>query len=562
MSAFLQRLRRARAASSPLSPASSASHPATLVVLVSLWLASVCNLPLWRAVAALPGTEGLRGWGFALAFMVLVAAGNAAVIGLLAWGRALKPVLGVMLLAGAAGVYFMWSYGIVIDTTMLVNVLQTDPREAGDLLNWRMAAALLLLAAPPLVWLLRRPVRRLGWWRQLWHGVLLILAAVLVGVGSLLLVFQDFAATMRNHTQLRYLINPLNSLYAVADLTTRPLRMDTRTLAPLGRDAQLGTSYATQAQPPLLVLVVGETARAANFTLNGYERPTTPLLSARQDLANAPDAWACGTSTAASLPCMFSHLGRAEFGKRKTDAEGLLDVLQHAGLGVVWIDNQSGCKGVCDRVTEIGTARLADAQLCPGGDCQDTIMLRDLDAHIAALPPERRARGVVVVLHQMGSHGPAYAKRSLPAHKRFTPECQTNALQQCSREQVVNAYDNSIVATDFFLNATIEWLQARAHQAQTALLYVSDHGESLGENNLYLHGLPYAIAPDVQKHVPWIAWLSPALQARSGVTTACLQREWAHQRLSHDNYFHSVLGLLDVHTSVYQNSLDAFAPCR
>ncbi|MFO1211183.1 MAG: phosphoethanolamine--lipid A transferase [Paenacidovorax caeni] len=562
MSAFLQRLRNARAASSPLSPASSASHPATLVVLVSLWLASVCNLPLWRAVAALPGTEGLRGWGFALAFMVLVAAGNAAVIGLLAWGRALKPVLGVMLLAGAAGVYFMWSYGIVIDTTMLVNVLQTDPREAGDLLNWRMAAALLLLAAPPLVWLLRRPVRRLGWWRQLWHGVLLILAAVLVGVGSLLLVFQDFAATMRNHTQLRYLINPLNSLYAVADLTTRPLRMDTRTLAPLGRDAQLGASYATQAQPPLLVLVVGETARAANFTLNGYERPTTPLLSARQDLANAPDAWACGTSTAASLPCMFSHLGRAEFGKRKTDAEGLLDVLQHAGLGVVWIDNQSGCKGVCDRVTEIGTARLADAQLCPGGDCQDTIMLRDLDAHIAALPPERRARGVVVVLHQMGSHGPAYAKRSLPAHKRFTPECQTNALQQCSREQVVNAYDNSIVATDFFLNATIEWLQARAHQAQTALLYVSDHGESLGENNLYLHGLPYAIAPDVQKHVPWIAWLSPALQARSGVTTACLQREWAHQRLSHDNYFHSVLGLLDVHTSVYQDSLDAFAPCR
>ena len=562
MSAFLQRLRRARAASSPLSPASSASHPATLVVLVSLWLASVCNLPLWRAVAALPGTEGLRGWGFALAFMVLVAAGNAAVIGLLAWGRALKPVLGVMLLAGAAGVYFMWSYGIVIDTTMLVNVLQTDPREAGDLLNWRMAAALLLLAAPPLVWLLRRPVRRLGWWRQLWHGVLLILAAVLVGVGSLLLVFQDFAATMRNHTQLRYLINPLNSLYAVADLTTRPLRMDTRTLAPLGRDAQLGTSYATQAQPPLLVLVVGETARAANFTLNGYERPTTPLLSARQDLANAPDAWACGTSTAASLPCMFSHLGRAEFGKRKTDAEGLLDVLQHAGLGVVWIDNQSGCKGVCDRVTEIGTARLADAQLCPGGDCQDTIMLRDLDAHIAALPPERRARGVVVVLHQMGSHGPAYAKRSLPAHKRFTPECQTNALQQCSREQVVNAYDNSIVATDFFLNATIEWLQARAHQAQTALLYVSDHGESLGENNLYLHGLPYAIAPDVQKHVPWIAWLSPALQARSGVTTACLQRQWARQRLSHDNYFHSVLGLLDVHTSVYQDSLDAFAPCR
>ena len=559
MPAFLQ---RQRAGSVPSASAPRSLHPAWLVVLVSLWLATVCNVPLWREVAALPGIGGLRGWGFSLAFMLIIAAANVAVLSLLAWGRALKPVLALMVLVAAFGAYFMLSYGIVIDSSMLVNVLQTDPREAGDLLNWRMAAALLVLAVPPLWWLLRRPVRALGFWRHLWHSALLLVAALLVLSGSLLLVFQDFASTMRNHTKLRYLINPLNSVYAVGHIAAKPLRMDTSTIAPLGRDAQLGPEYASQARPPLLVLVLGETGRSGNFGLNGYDRPTTPLLSARKDLASARNAWSCGTSTAASVPCMFSHLGRAGFDNRKTNFEGLLDVLQHAGLAVLWVDNQSGCKGVCDRVAEVSTSDLKDPQLCPGGECQDPIMLKDLDAHIAALPAEQRARGVVVVLHQMGSHGPAYAKRSLPAQKRFQPECQSNALQECSREQVVNAYDNSIIATDQFLDATLQWLQARADKAQTAMMYVSDHGESLGENNIYLHGLPYTFAPDEQKHVPWITWLSPAMQQRTHIATACLQRDLAERQISHDHYFHSVLGLMGVRTSVYQPELDLFTPCR
>ena len=567
----LQRLRSAFArpalppATSP-SFAAAARHPALLVAGVSLWLAVFGNLPLWLKLAQLPEISGLRGWGFGLAFAMLVAAGNALVFGLLAWGWLLKPVLVVALLAGASGAYFMASYGIVIDTPMLVNVLQTDPSEATDLLNWRMAIALLLLAGPPLWWLLTRPVRSLGPWRHLGHSLALCSAALLLAVGSVLLVFQDFASLMRNHTQLRYLINPLNSLYAVLDLAAQPLRMDTRTLAPVGRDAQRGPSYSASASastaPPLVLLVVGETARAANFALNGYTRPTTPRLSARTDLLNAPDAWACGTSTAASLPCMFSHLGREDYQKRQSNAENLLDVLQHAGLGVLWIDNQSGCKGLCDRVGEINTRTLNDAQWCKDGECQDPIMLRDLASHLQTLPAEQRAHATVVVLHQMGSHGPAYARRSLPTQKQFQPECQTNALQQCSREQVLNAYDNSILATDAFLDQAIEWLKTHAADRPTALLYVSDHGESLGENNLYLHGLPYAIAPDVQKHVPWIAWLSPALQQRAGLDAACLQRDWAQRRLSHDHYFHSVLGLLDIRTSAYQRTLDAFAPCQ
>jgi len=546
----------------PSSPSREPSRPAWVAVLVSLWLATACNLPLWREVMQLPGQGSARGWLFALAFALIVAAGNAALLSLFAWRRVLKPAAAVLVLMAAFGAYFMLAYGIAIDASMLVNVLQTDVHEAGDLLSWRMLGTVLVLAAPPLWWLARTPLRHVPTLRQAGHNTLLLLGAVAVIVLSLLLVFQDFASTMRNQPRLRYLINPLNSVYALGHLATQPLRMNATQLLPLGRDAQLGASYAGQARPPLLVLVLGETGRSGNFGLNGYERDTTPRLSARTDLASARNAWSCGTSTAASVPCMFSHLGRTGFEARSANFENLIDVLHHAGLAVLWLDNQSGCKGVCDRIGQASTGGLQDPALCAGGECLDRVMLQGLAERIAALPAEQRARGTVVVLHQMGSHGPAYFKRSAQENKKFLPECTSNALQECERQQVVNAYDNSIVETDHFLDSVLHWLADQGSQAQTAMIYVADHGESLGENNLYLHGLPYAIAPDVQKHVPWITWLSPAMQSRTGLPMGCLQKDLADRRITHDSYFHSVLGLMDVRTGAYNADLDTFAPCR
>ncbi|HVR50518.1 MAG TPA: sulfatase-like hydrolase/transferase, partial [Pseudorhodoferax sp.] len=247
--------------------------------------------------------------------------------------------------------------------------------------------------------------------------------------------------------------------------------------------------------------------------------------------------------------------------RRSGDYENLLDVLQRAGLAVLWLDNQSGCKGVCDRVPHAATAKASPNGLCSGGECLDGVMLEQLETRLAALDPVRRARGTVVVLHQMGSHGPAYAARSPAAAKRFLPECTSNALQDCDPQQLRNAYDNSIAYTDQFLGEAIAWLQRNPTGTDNALMYVSDHGESLGENNLFLHGMPYAIAPDVQKHVPWITWLSPGFAQASALSDSCL-RERADARVSHDDYFHSVLGLMDVSTRVYQMAQDAYAPCR
>lgn len=563
----LPRLRAVRAVSGSLSLDRTAPptfpSSARLAVFISLWIATACNVPLWAAVLDLPGQGAMpHRLGFLLAFGAVVAGANVALLSLLGWQRTAKPAAAVLVVMAAFGAYFMLAYGVVIDATMLTNVLQTDVHEAGDLLNWRLFATVAVLAGPPLWWLWRHPLPRRPLLRQALHNAGLLAAALVVIVLSLLLVFQEFASTMRNHTQLRYLINPLNSVYALGNIATRPLRMDTRQILPIGRDVQLGASYAQQARPPLLVLVLGETGRAGNFALNGYERPTTPLLSARTDLISARNAWSCGTSTAASVPCMFSHLARTDFEARKNNFEGLMDVLQHAGLAVLWVDNQSGCKGACDRIPNANTSGEKDPAHCAGGsDCLDTIMLKGLDERLAALPAEQRQRGTVVVLHQMGSHGPAYAKRSAPERKVFMPECQSSALQECGREQVVNAYDNSIVETDFFLDSVLKWLEVQEKHAQTAMIYVADHGESLGENNIYLHGLPYSIAPDVQKHVPWLTWLSPAMQTRARTSAGCLQQQLATQRITHDHYFHSVLGLMDVQTGIYDPALDIFRDC-
>ncbi|MDP2032630.1 MAG: phosphoethanolamine--lipid A transferase [Polaromonas sp.] len=532
-------------------------HPGGLVVAASLWLATVANLPLWLAMRDLGLFAQSGGWLFALAFALIIAACLTGMVSLLAWRWTLKPVLALLLLASAVGGYFMLAYHVVIDTSMIVNALQTNTGEVRDLLSLKLAAALLLLGVLPGAVLWRWPVDYGRWQRRSLHNLLQAVAALLLLVLLVLASFSPLASTMRNHKQLRYLVNPLNTVYALGYLAGQPLRQGDTALQPLGLDAQ--ALPATAGRPPLLVLVLGETGRSGNFGINGYARNTTPEL-ARQDVASFHNAWSCGTSTAASVPCMFSGLGRQGFEAHRQHSEGLLDVIQHAGMAVLWVDNQSGCKGTCDRVTTVATGEQAHPQLCPDGQCFDGIMLEGLDRRIADLPAARRERGVVVVLHQMGSHGPAYHLRSPAALKRFSPECTGNDLQGCSSEALLNAYDNSIAYTDHFLASTIAWLSQQQAAYDPAMVYVADHGESLGENNLYLHGMPYLIAPDVQKHVPWITWVSPGFARRTALATPCL-RDRADLPVSHDNYFHSVLGLLGIQTRVYQRALDVYAPC-
>ncbi|MFI0546375.1 MAG: phosphoethanolamine transferase [Brachymonas sp.] len=526
----------------------------SLLVICSVWLATLGNLPLWRELGRLGQLQNTSGWLLALGLGLVIFSTTVLLGALLAWRKTVKPLLTLLLLLAAFASYYEWQFGVVIDPTMVTNVLQTDVREARDVLSGQLFLFVAGIALLPMIWLWRLPLAPApSCWRGLVQRLGLMLVALAVLVASLLAVYQPLASLMRNHTQVRYLMNPLNSIWATGVVTARHLQTP-KHLQSIGLDA-VWTGQAG-AKPKILLLVVGETARSANFQLNGYGRATNPLLSKRPDVLSFSQVASCGTSTAASLPCMFAQEGRSDYQSGGYE-ENLLDVLQRAGLAVLWLDNQSGCKGVCARVPTVSTSAAKDPAYCAGGECMDAIMISRLDAEIAKLPAERRAKGVVVVLHQMGSHGPAYFKRSPSAQKTFQPECQSTTLQDCPRQNIVNAYDNSIVYTDFVLNKAIDWLQSRADTARGAMLYVSDHGESLGENNLYLHGLPYAIAPDFQKHVPWIAWQRPDF----GMDSNCL-RQRRDVPISHDNLFHTVLGMMQVQTSVYDKSLDAYASCQ
>ena len=256
----------------------SAWHPAWFAVLGSLWLASLGNIALWMQVHQLPEVSGLRGFAFAVGFGAIITATLTLILSFLNWRWFLKPVLTVFFLSAASGAYFMMNYGIVIDSAMITNVIQTDTQEALDLMNWRMLISLLLVGVLPCWTLWKTPVKSLRWTQQAFNNILTGVASVLVIVGASLAVFQDFSSIMRNHTQLRYLVNPLNSFYAIGMVAAKPFQHNNQTLLPMGRDAKVAALKPTD-KPPLLLLVLGETARMGNFGVNGYERPTTPELA-------------------------------------------------------------------------------------------------------------------------------------------------------------------------------------------------------------------------------------------------------------------------------------------
>ncbi len=542
------------------------SRPLSQVWLVSLWMGLLANWPLWKQLNSLPEVAGLRGTLFTLAFMGMVTAATGALLSLLAWPRITRPLLTVLLLSAAALAHFIGSYGIVFDPTMVVNMMQTDARETRDLLSWRLGLSLLALGALPAWWLWRQPAApRQGLGARLGGNLAGFGLGLLAMVLLALAVFADLSSTMRNYKSLRYMVTPLNAVYSLSSATLRGQAVPSGPPAVIGADAHL-LPRADGAKPPLLLLVVGETARAVNFSLNGYARNTNPELS-KLPVLSFKQASSCGTSTAASLPCMFSPLGRSAYLDQKQPQENLLDVAQRAGLAVLWIDNQAGCKGLCDRVPNSFSAQLPAGAapmppgLCDGEECFDEALLHGLDARIAALDPERLKRGLLLVMHQMGSHGPAYFKRSPPDLKPFQPECRSNALQQCPREQVVNGYDNTIATTDRLLARSIAWLQGQSSRFDPGMFYMSDHGESLGENGLYLHGMPYAMAPSEQTHVPLILWVPESGALAASLKPGCLAglRE---QPVSHDNLFHTAMGWLGARADVYKPQWDLLAGCR
>lgn len=533
-----------------------AVRPEWVTLIASAFLLTGFNLVLWQHLFEITASDG-KGMAMRAAFGLLILAAFNIVLTLLAFRLVMKPALTLIFMVSAGVAYFMSQYGVLIDAGMLRNFAETNVTEVRDLLSIKLFVYIVLLGILPswLLWL--TPVNYRRWHRELLSKVLVSVASVAVLGGVALVNYQGLSSLFRNHHELRLMVVPSNYMGASFSYLREQVASARQPFVKIGEDAQRSPSWQTHARKSLTVLVVGESARAENFGVLGYNRDTTPTLEKEAGLIAFTDVHSCGTETAVSVPCMFSNMGRKDYNPSKAkNEEGLLDVLKRAGLQVIWRDNQSGCKGTCDRVTLDDLSHLKDPVLCANSECRDEILLQGLQQFIDTLDKD-----TVLVLHQMGSHGPEYFKRYPKEYERFTPVCESNALNNCSRESIVNGYDNTLVYTDHVLSTLIDLLRSNQDKVDTAMLYLSDHGESLGEYNLFLHGTPYMLAPDQQKHVAMLAWFSDNYQKSYSVDTHCLQLS-REKPLSQDNLFHSMLGLLEVHSKVYNQDLDMFAGCR
>ena len=455
-----------------------------------------------------------------------------------------KPLLVAFLLLSSVIAYFTNRLGIIVDHRMIENVLQTDLSEAADLVTMPLVSFVAALGIFPSVLVAFVPLARPSWKNELYSRSKLIGAAMLVMLAIFFTFSAHYTSMFRMQRALWAQVNPTTAIFSVVKLAKNSLKARSSPHLFVGVDAKTPPNDPDR---ELVIMVVGETARADHFSLNGYERETNPLLK-KENVVNFPNFWSCGTSTAHSVPCMFSHYGRTEFEKPEAKAaDNALDILKRAGVNVLWRDNNSSSKGVADRVTYEHFMSPEKNTICDP-ECRDEGMLVGLQEFIDGHP----SGDILIVLHTMGNHGPAYYKRYPKRFEKFTPVCKSNDMGSCEHQEIINAYDNAILYTDYILSKVIELLKHNDDGFETAMFYASDHGESLGENGLYLHGMPYFIAPDAQKHVPAVMWFGKNFDSEPLAKLAARRLE----QLSHDNIFSTLIGLFEIRTEAYDVTMD------
>ncbi|WP_252193266.1 phosphoethanolamine--lipid A transferase [Rhizobium sp. CSW-27] len=522
----------------------------TLSIIVALYVLVLLNRSFWaQSLTVLAGQKMAL-----LGLVVSLAAGFIALFVSFSVKYIMKPLLILLVVTAAAASWFMDQFGVIIDSDMIRNAAETTSAEAGHLLTPGFVihmGAYALLPALLIGWV---RIRHHSFPKKLAMNLAVILPALLVFAGAGLSHAGTYAFTIRQNREWFATLNPVMPIAnAVAYL--QKLRQERGvTVQPYGTDARVAdAAAAAQRKPRVTIIVVGETARASSFSLGGYERPTNPELS-RRDIFYFDKAQSCGTATAISVPCMFSGLGHDDYSHMGAlERQNLMDVLVHAGIRAEWWDNNTGSKGVAARIPYKELYRSTDSRFCENGECKDAILLDQLDNWLSSV-----TRDSVLVLHQLGSHGPAYYARYPDEYRVFQPDCRSAEFSKCHRPEIINAYDNSILYTDHILATIIDRLKAAENHVAPTMIYMSDHGESLGEKGLFLHGAPWVVAPEQQTHIPFLLWLGK--DAKAGIDLACMEKRKT-EPVSHDNLFPTVLGLMHVQTEVRDASLDLYSGC-
>lgn len=530
-----------------------------LSFLIALWIGIFLNFAFLEKIYALTPYGGLRSIVFVMATACVLIALYNLIFQLIYWKWTIKLLGGVLLVIGGFSAYFVSSLGVFISPEQIQNMMQTDIAEVIDLMSLRIIVWVILMVALPISLLCWVKLKSEKVQHILLKKVFSILASFLVIAALLFVFYVDYAAIFRENRPIKGMISPQNAIASTYSYFHKKAPKSNLPVMVYGEDAKLVATVTATDLPKMMVLVVGETARAESFSLNGYAKNTNPELSTQSDLINFKQVSSCGTATAISLPCMFSGFPRKQYDENlASQREGLLDIAQRAGYKVTWISNNSGCKGVCTRVEQYQIPIEIQKKWCADGECKDGILNDALAAYIAQIPKDDR-QPRLIVLHQMGSHGPAYYKRAPKEYQHFKPSCDTNAIQGCSKDQLLNTYDNTIVYTDHVLNQVIELLK-KQNNYRTGFWYVSDHGESTSESGMYLHGAPYAMAPSQQTRIPMMMWFSPTWKKAAPSQVNCLMGE-RDQEFSHDNLFPSLLALLDVKTKTIDENYNMLRQC-
>jgi lipid A ethanolaminephosphotransferase len=535
----------------------------TVIALSVLFMIVFDNDVFWTSLFSVIDLSSPGMWLFLFACFIFIFAVCFTFFAVFGIGRLLPPLLAIVLILAAFTSYYMDAYGTVFDDVMVLNIVETNVHEAMELFDLKLWLHVLLYGFLPVFVLYRITIRHKPLLQALSLRLISVMAVVSIASATVYVSYKDMAFVFRENREISFFVNPVYPMRAIYRFAEKKVHDSNRQFLAVFEDAvkisHAGSADAGNAgnkHKNVLVIVVGETARAQNFHIDGYKRNTTPHLE-QHKVISFKNVSSCGTATAVSLPCMFSDLTHDNFDDNAAKSrQNLLDAVNIAGLQTLWVENNPDCKGVCDRIEQYDIAHIYSDEFCSDGGCYDEALFHGLDDYINNIKTD-----TVIVLHTQGSHGPAYYRRYPQEFKVFVPECRTSTVQDCSDEEVINAYDNTILYTDYILSKVIDYLETKTAAINPAMLYISDHGESLGEDGAYLHGLPYFLAPEFQKRVPLIVWLSDSFKQNKKLDESCLN-EKANDALSHDNVIHSVLGVMDVSASLYKADLDIFSSCR
>jgi len=531
-----------------------------LSALLAIYFSLALNLPIYKELHQLFLAMDAVKLGFIISIPLFFFAVLNLLFNLLSWPMVTKPFFSLLLVLSALVSYAGYNYGTIFDTNMIVNIMQTDSSEASSYLSLYSILWVIGFGVVPAALLIMLPVKRESWFKLIGKKLLSILCSVLMLAVIAGLYYQDYASFGRNHSYLKKMIVPTQLVYATSSYIKQTYFSTPQPYVELGLDAHQSKQALEQAKqkPNLVVLVVGETARSQNYQLNGYGRETNPYTS-KLDVVSFQDVRSCGTATAVSLPCMFSILTHDSYDHdQANNQDNVLDILNRAGVSMIWEDDDGGDKNVARHIEVQMMPRSRKDSECDGNTCYDMVLLENLLPNI-----ERLSGNEMIALHLIGSHGPTYYKRYPKDMAVFQPDCPRADIENCTQQQILNSYDNSIRYTDYVMSKVIDQLRALEAKYNTAVIYLSDHGESLGEGGMYLHGAPYAFAPDYQTTVPLIVWMSQGFQQAKNINYDCLkQNAKMRGHYSQDNLFHSLLGIMDVETETYRAEKDIFSACR